>query len=201
MTDQGKSSQVQPRWKHIWIRGCLIGVGLVLVGFFGWFLITVTLFSSDSQKGETPRQMPAPQPQPLLGATPTPEPPVASKGPVDAAAALQSQLAQVLTGIKEANQKKDLPQLLSHYSPNFPQLQQKAQNISKNWKTYDYLEMNFHLKEVRLLADQTAVARVTWNVETRNISTRKSKSVAKTYLIRFARESGQWRIKALDAAE
>ena len=120
---------------------------------------------------------------------------------MDAAAALQSQLTQVLTGIKEANQKKDLPQLLSHYSPNFPQLQQKAQNISKNWKTYDYLEMDFHLKEVRLLADQTAVARVTWNVETRNISTRKNKNVTKTYVIRFARESGQWRIRALDPAE
>jgi hypothetical protein len=201
MTDHGKSSQVQPRRKHIWIRGFVIAVGVVLVGFFAWFLITVTLFSSDSQKGETPPPVPAPQAPPLPGATPSPEPPVASKAPVDAAVELQRQLAQVLTGIKEANQKKDLPQLLSHYSPNFPQLQQKTQNISKTWKTYDYVKMDFNLKEVRLLADQTAVARVTWNVETRNISTRRSKSVAKTYLIRFARESGQWRIRALDPAE
>jgi hypothetical protein len=201
MTNHGKLSQVEPRRKHIWIRGFVIAFGVVLVGFFAWFLITVTLFTSDSQKGEAPRQVPAPQAPPLPGTAPSPEPPVASKVPVDAAAALQSQLAQVLTGIKEANQKKDLPLLLSHYSPNFPQLQQKAQNISKNWKTYDYLKMDFHLKEVRLLADQTAVARVTWNVETLNISTRKNKSVAKTYLIRFARESGQWRIRALDPAE
>ena len=45
---------------------------------------------------------------------------------MDSTAQLKSQLAQVLAGIKEANQKKDLSQLLSQYSPNFPQLQQRA---------------------------------------------------------------------------
>lgn len=168
----------------------------MLIGFLAWFLITGTPYSSDSQKGEI-----APQVQPPLGASPPAEPPVSSKAPVDAAAELQRQLAQVLTGIKEANQKKDLPLLLSHYSPTFPQLQQRARTISNSWKAYDYLKMDFHLTEVRLLADTTAVARVTWDVETRPISTREKKNIAKTYLIRFARESGQWRIKSLDTAE
>jgi hypothetical protein len=90
---------------------------------------------------------------------------------------------------------------LSHYSPNFPQLPQRAQSISKIWKTYDYPKMEFEIKEVRLLADNTALVRVTWNVEVQNISTQKNKNVSKTYLIRFVRESGQWRIKALDNAE
>ena len=69
---------------------------------------------------------------------------------MDSSAKLESQLAQVLDGIKEANQKKDLPQLLSHYSPNFPHLQQRAQNISKTWKIYDYPKMDFEITEVRL---------------------------------------------------
>jgi hypothetical protein len=201
MTDPWKSSLVQPRWRHIWIHGFVIGVGCVLLGFLAWFLLTGEPSSPESPKGATPPQVQAPQGQSPPSAAPPAEPTVAAKAPEDAAAKLKSQLSLVLTGIKEANQKKDLPLLLSYYSPDFPQLQQRASTISKNWQAYDYLKMDFHLTEVRLLADQTAVARVTWDVETLAIGTRKKKIVAKTYLIKFARESGQWRIKALDAGE
>jgi len=196
MTDHWKPSYVQRRWKHIWIHGFVIGVGLVLIGFLVWFSITGTPSSSPSHQGET-----APEVQAPPGEGPPAGPPVASQAPMDSTAQLKSQLAQVLAGIKEANQKKDLPQLLSHYSPNFPQLHQRARHISKTWKIYDYPKMDFEIAEVRLLADQTAVARVTWDVEAHNISTLKNKNISKSYLIRFARESGQWRIKALDKAE
>jgi hypothetical protein len=128
-------------------------------------------------------------------------PPAAAKVPAESTATLESQLAQVLAGIREANQKKDLSQLLSHYSPNFPQLQQRVQYISKTWKIYDYPKMDFKITEVRLLANKTAQARVTWNVETQNISTLKNKTIVKTYLVRFGRESSQWRIKSLQQEE
>jgi hypothetical protein len=196
MTDQWKSSLVERRWKNIWIHGFVIGVGVVLIGFLVWFYFTETPSSSTAYKDET-----APQVQAPPGEGPPAGPPVASQAPVDSTAQLKSQLAQVLAGIKEANQKKDLPQLLSHYSPNFPKLHQRAQHISKTWKIYDYPKMDLEITEVRLLADQTAVARVTWDVEAHNISTLKNKNISKTYLIRFTRESGQWRIKALDKAE
>ena len=201
MTDNWKSSHVQRKWKHIWIHGFVIGVGFVLIGFVVWFLITGTPSSSTSHKGETAPQVQTPQVQAPPGEGPPAGPPVASQAPMDSTAQLKSQLAQVLAGIKEANQKKDLPQLLSHYSPNFPQLHQRAQHISKTWKIYDYPKMDFEITEVRLLADQTAVALVAWDVEAHNISTLKNKNISKTYLIRFARESGQWRIKALDKEE
>jgi hypothetical protein len=61
--------------------------------------------------------------------------------------------------------------------------------------------MEFQIKEVRLLADNVALARVTWNVEAKNINTQKSKNFSRTYLIRFVRESGQWRIKSLENAD
>ena len=110
-------------------------------------------------------------------------------------------MAQVLAGIREANQKKDLSQLLSHYSPNFPQLQQRVQQISKAWKIYDYPKMDFKITEIKLLANKTAQARVTWNVETQNITTLKNKTFVKTYVIRFGKESSQWRIISLQPEE
>ena len=36
MTDHWKSSPVQRTWKHIWIHGFVIGVGVVLIGFLVW---------------------------------------------------------------------------------------------------------------------------------------------------------------------
>ena len=196
MTDHWKSSLGQHMWKHIWIHGFVIGVGAVLIGFLVWFFITETPSSSNSHPGEM-----APQVQALPGAGLPVSPPVALQAPVDSTPPLKSQLAQVLAGIKQANQKKDLPQLLSHYSPGFPQLQQRTQQISQSWKIYDYPKMDFEMTEIRLLDDQTAAARVTWEVEAHHIGTLQNKHISKTYLISFARESGQWRIKALDKAE
>jgi hypothetical protein len=193
MTDQPESSHSPPKWKRFRLPGFLLGVGLVLLGFLAWFSLSGTPPAPTSMKGEKAPQTKA---QPDKNA-----PAAASKAPSESTAVLKSQLEQVFSGIRDANQKKDLSQLLSHYSSNFPQLPQRAQDISKTWRIYDYPKMEFEIKEVRLLADKTALVRVTWNVEVQNISTQKNKNVSKTYLIRFVRESGQWRIKALDNAE
>jgi hypothetical protein len=187
MTEPQKSSHSQPRWKNIWIHGFVLGIGVVLIGSLVWFFIKGTPVSQPSITGEKAAEAQSPQ----VGAQPAQGlpvgPTVTSQTPVDSLAVLKSELVQVLAGIKEANQKKDLPQLLSHYSPNFPQLQQRVQSISKTWKIYDYPKMDFEITEVRLLAGKTAEARVTWKVEARNISTLKNENIAKTYLIRFAK--------------
>ena len=128
-------------------------------------------------------------------------PPAAAKGPAESTPTLENQLAQVLDGIREANQKKDLAELLIHYSPNFPQLQQRVQQISKAWKIYDYPKMDFEIAEVKTLADKTAQARVTWNVETQNITTLKNNTIVRTYVIQFGKESNQWRIISLQPQE
>jgi hypothetical protein len=201
MTEPQKSSHSQPKGKNIWIHGFVLGVGVVLIGFLVWFFIGGTPSSPPSSTGEKSAEVQAPQ----VGAQPgkglRAGPAVTSQAPEDSSAKLESELAPVLDGIKEANQKKDLPQLLSHYSPNFPHLQQRVQNISKTWKIYDYPKMDFEITQVRLLDGKTAAARVTWKVEARNISTLKNENFSKIYLTRFSREAGQWRIKALDKAE
>ena len=195
MTDSQKSSYSVPMWKHFWIRGLVLVLGLALLGFLVWFFVRETPSPPTSNQGEK-----VPQAQVL----PEPSAPADRQVPsvsAEANALLKNQLEQVIAEIKDANQKKDLSQLLSHYSANFPQLTQRAQSISKNWKIYDYPKMGFEIKEIKRLADNTALARVTWDVEAVNISTLKSKNISKTYWIRFVRESDQWRINALDNAE
>jgi hypothetical protein len=193
MTDDQKSSYEPPRGKSRWVRGIVLLLGLVLISSLFWYFLKETPPSPVSHQGE---QAPQAQTQPSQKAPP--EHRVAPPGPEESAALLKGQLQQVLAEIKEANQKKDLSKLLSYYSPNFPGLTQRTQTISKVWKIYDYPNIEFNIEDIKLLPDSTALVRVKWDAEAKNISTQKSNNVSKTYLIMFGKESGQWRIKSLE---
>src|SRR5208282_6799155 len=192
MTDNQKSSHGLLRRKPLWIRGFVLVLGFVLISSLVWFFIKGTLYSPISNKGEH-----APQAQAQPSQRAHTDYRVAPTAPEESTALLKSQLQQVISEIKEANQKKDLSKLLSYYSPNFPGLPQRTQSISKAWKIYDYPKIEFDIKDIKLLPDNTAIAQVKWDAEVKNISSQKSKNISKTYLIRFGRESGQWRIEAL----
>lgn len=185
-----------PKRKHLRVGGLLLGVGLVLIGLLTWPFMGRTAESPTDKKTDQVQQVLARVDQ---SAPATPQ--VGPKATTPSTTGLKSQIEQVLTGIKEANQNKDLSQLLSYYSSNFPQLPQRAQTISKDWKVYNYPKMEFEINDIRLVAENNAVLKVTWNVEVQNISTKKSKDMSKTYLVRFVKESGQWRIKALEKTE
>ncbi len=173
------------------VRGLLVGLVLVLVGLLAWFSFRGGFSPPTVTKGQESRQAQVP-----AGAQPESAPPPARQETI-----LKNQLEQVLAGIREANQKKDLPQLLSLYSSNFQQLTQRTQNISKAWKIYDYPNMEFKISKATLLSDNLASARVEWSVEARNISTQETKVISKTYLINFTKESGQWRLNAIKEAQ
>jgi hypothetical protein len=201
MSENRKSSYSQPRWKRVSIYGFVLGAVVVLIGLVAWFFLKGTPASPPSLTGGKAAEVQVPDRQTQPGKDLPGAPPAAATVPAESTATLESQLTQVLAGVREANQKKDLSQLLSHYSPNFPQLQQRVQYISKTWKIYDYPKMDFKIAEIRLLANKTAQARVTWDVEAQNISTLKNKTIVKTYLVRFSKESSQWRIKSLQQEE
>ena len=119
MTDNQKYSHGLIRRKPLWIRGFVLVFGFVLISSLVWFFIKGTLYSPISNKGE--------QAQPSQRAHTDYR--VAPTAPEESTALLKSQLQQVISEIKEANQKKDLSKLLSYYSPNFPGLPQRTQSI------------------------------------------------------------------------
>ena len=201
MSGNRESSHLQPNRKRMPIYGFILGAGVALIGLIVWFSVKGTPPSPPALTEAKPAEVQVQNRETQPGKGLPAAPPAAAQVPTESAAPLESQLAQVLAGIREANQKKDLPLLLSHYSPNFPQLQQRVQHISKTWKIYDYPKMDFKITEVKLLTNQTAEARVTWNVKAQNITTRKNKTILKTYVIRFSRESSQWRVKSLQPGE
>jgi hypothetical protein len=192
MNDISTFSLVKRKLKRFWVHGFIWGIVIVIFGLVVWF------FMGGGSSTSVPHHA---KPGPPVKAPPAQAPAVGTKiAPLSkppAAPALKNQLSQVLDGIKRANQQKDLAKLLSYYSPNFPRLTNRAQNISKSWKTYNYPKMDYEIKGVKRLNADTALARVTWNVEAQYIGTQKSKNISKTYQIKFVRESGHWRIEAM----
>ncbi len=183
------------------VYGFVLGAVVVLIGLVAWFFMQGAPSSPPSLTGGKAAEVQVPHRETRSGKNLPVPAPAAGEVPAESTATLESQLAPVLAGIREANQKKDLSQLLSHYSPNFPQLQQRVQQISKAWKIYNYTKMDFKITEIKFLANKTAQASVTWNVETQNITTRKNNTVVKTYVVRFGKESSQWRIISLQPQE
>jgi ketosteroid isomerase-like protein len=177
MTDPGNftSHTVPSLMKRLWVHGFLVGLGLVLAVLLAWWLLWGT---------------PAPPT--------TAEKEAVSAAPGDAAVLLKSQVNKVLTGILEANLKKDLAQVMGYYASSFPHRRERADRISKSWELYDFLNLDFKIDEVKALGPDLALAQVTWEIETRNRKTRSLNKVTKTYLVWLARDNGQWQIQALE---
>jgi hypothetical protein len=177
--------------KRLWIHGFLAGLAVVLVILSLWYFIW------GWPLGSTPEGQEEAQPNisqaPALAA-----PPAATKD--RSAVTLKEELEAVLAKLAAANRDKDLPQLLSLYDPTFPDLQQKAEEISRNWKIYDYRSLRFRIEEIRSQSPGNASAKVIWEAETRNRFTYKIKELNKIYQVWFTNDSGQWRIKSLEKA-
>jgi hypothetical protein len=197
MSDYNQSQAAAPAAlpKRLWPHLFLMVLALAILGLAGWYFLHGAPPAATSGANEQSRAAP-------LKADPAPPagPPGDAARPENPAPPLKSQLEQVLAGLKEANQKKDLSQLLSYYSPNFPQLTQRAQAISKTWKIYDYSQIEFEVKEIDVKNANTAVAQVAWNATAQNIETKQVKNISKTYRVTFVREAGQWHIKSLEGS-
>jgi len=176
--------------KRLWIHGFVAGLVLVGLVLAAWFFL-----GGSTPKEEEGKAPPAAAPVP---AAPRVTPPAASP---ESRTALTRQLEKVLAGLQQATRQKDLNRFFSLYSHSFPHLEEKRQQVVKSWQTYDYPKMSYHLTEVKAPGPDEASALVTWEVEAKNRRTGQVKELTRTYRVTFSRESGQWRIAALDPWE
>jgi hypothetical protein len=183
---------LQLKAKQVWAHGFLIGLFLGAIGIFMYFYGATTP-PTDEQTSQ-----PLVEAQP--GQTPTANPEILKTTPSNPVANLQPQLSRIFDGIRESNQKKDLDRLSGFYSPKFPLFSKKTQSIKQSWRLYDYQKMEFKIHEINILAEDTAVAWVTWDVDLKELSTSKVKNISKTYQVTFIKETGEWYIVGLKNA-
>jgi hypothetical protein len=181
--------------------GLLIGAGVIIL------ILLIVIFT----RTETPTPTaPPPAPKAAVPAPPAapPTPPAAATAPAPPAPApeaqatsLKEQIQGVLANMRQARLNKDIIQLMNCYSVTFANLEDKRSEALKSWENYDYTNMVFTIDEVQPLDADNANAQVTWYVDLKNRRTGELISTTQTFQVRFAKELGQWRIRAVEEIE
>jgi hypothetical protein len=110
-------------------------------------------------------------------------------------------LQAVLASMREARLSKNIIQLMNCYSVTFPDLEEKRRETLKSWENYDYTNMVFTIDELQPLDAENSKTTITWYVDFKNRRTGELVSSTQTFQVRFAKELGQWRIRAVDETE
>jgi hypothetical protein len=111
---------------------------------------------------------------------------------------LHRELTEVLNNLQEAQKTEDISLYIKSYSGSFPNLEEKRNKTMAIWKIYDYIALQYSLENVTSLDAKTAVAQVSWNLETLNQANQKNMKFIQTYKVWFSREDEGWRIKNLE---
>ncbi len=167
-----------------WLITLLVLAGIVIV------FLSVLLF-------RRPAPPPAPPAAPPRAEAPGP-PAVAPATPEEQ---LKGDLHQLLSTLRETQLQKNLTQLLSCYSADFPNLEPKRQDLEKAWANYDYTTLTYTLDDLKTLDPDHVQARVSWFIDLNNLETGETTSLIQTFQVGFAREGGQWRIASLEEIE
>jgi hypothetical protein len=103
----------------------------------------------------------------------------------------------ILEQIRTGQLKKDLQVIIKAYSPDFPNIDQKKENILKTWQQYDFLEMHYNIENIQKPNAKTIIAKVVWDITLEDLRSRKRSSLLKQYTIHFSDVSGKWLIQEL----
>lgn len=90
---------------------------------------------------------------------------------------------------------------MSVYSLTYPQLDTKRADTLKAWEDFDFTNLVFTINKVQSLDSDNAMAWVTWYIDTKNRRTQELSSYTQTFQVRFVKEMGKWRIRALEEVE
>jgi hypothetical protein len=103
----------------------------------------------------------------------------------------------ILEKIRTAQLKKDIHLILNAYSPDFPNIDKKKENILKIWQQYDFLDMHYNIENIQKINAHTIIAKVVWDITLEDLRSRKKSTLLKEYTIYFSDISGKWLIQEL----
>jgi ketosteroid isomerase-like protein len=110
----------------------------------------------------------------------------------------QEDLIKLLAQIREAQLKKDINKLLTSYSPDFLELDQKRKEILKSWEKYTYIDSKFNLTDLQEEDHLTISGKVIWNIQAKNENIGTMRNIEKSYSVTFSKKSGRWLIAKIE---
>lgn len=106
------------------------------------------------------------------------------------------QISILLETIRHANLQKDIDLFMSCYSSTFKDRESKRKSTLENWKSFNYLDLSYDLKNHSLSEDKASI-RVEWTIRFTSKPDGQPK-VSKTLLdVTLKKEGGRWKIKEI----
>jgi hypothetical protein len=107
------------------------------------------------------------------------------------------EVMDILEMIRSAQLKNDINLFLNAYSPSFPDINKKKENILKIWQQYRYLDMHYYIDDIKRINANTIIAKVTWEMTFMDVHTNKKSILLKNYTVFLSDVSGKLLIKEL----
>jgi hypothetical protein len=147
-----------------------IGIGVFVV----FFLIIIWLAPSEHGQQQAKPPVPVVEKETGLSAKVPSPPPLPSPPPrVDilepvAPVKPEQKIEAFLNNFRSTQLQKDLKKYLAFYAPNFPDLKNKKETISKFWADYDYVNLGFKILEIKPVSENTFFVKVSWDAGIKN---------------------------------
>ena len=108
---------------------------------------------------------------------------------------LRQEVQQVAEKIRAAHLNKDINKWLSCYTPSYPNLRKRENEMLELWKNYDVKEVSYRISNVRRLTDHQATADTVWNIQVYDHRTHDYTLVRQGYKAILEKSSSGWRIQ------
>jgi hypothetical protein len=179
----------------MWCQLFFIGALIVLL-FVAYFSLLGKIPSTRNVAALGPK--PLEKPPPISETIPTPQvhqtqqqvlPAQQSAKPADVSE--RKELQSVLDQVRKAQMEKDINLFLQAYSPTYPNLPEKKEDLLRSWQKYNYLDMNFNIGNIQKKNAHTIIAEVACDITLEDIHSKKKSNLTKDYIINFSDISGK----------
>jgi len=186
--------------KKIWRQTLFIWVAVLISALFYFLVLHNTITTTNQSKQEPIFPQPLSPTQDITRPSPSPlQNPKTS--PLSSTIPDKEDLLRLLNQIREAQSKKDIRLFLDAYSPTFPDLANKRRLTLNLWNSFDYIESQFQINNIKQENASMILAEITWNIKAQDRRTGVIKIVTKSYNVNFSKQSGKWLIQELEPVD
>jgi hypothetical protein len=103
-------------------------------------------------------------------------------------------LLDLLENIRQANLKKNISLLMSCYTSDYKELEERRRTALQSWSRYNYLDLDYVLK-VESVSIDAAKARVEWQIRSIPVKGGQLEEGKSVLNVIFQKEKNEWKIK------
>jgi hypothetical protein len=109
-------------------------------------------------------------------------------------------LLELLEDIRQANLKKDIELLMSCYTSDYKDWDERRRTALQSWSKYNYLDLDYVMK-VESVSVDSATARVEWKIRSIPISGGQTEEGKSVLNVVFQKERNRWKIREVSPAK